>query len=157
MVPLILKFKGNIVNKFLSVVMVLCFMTFATPVLAQQTPANTVCNEKSGLGWELGLELDIDHYNVYVANSPNIAIANPPVNILVTIPHDPANAMIDADGNKVVEYNLDVTMSEGDKYFVITVSDKSGNMSGYSNEAGCEYNTIPGVSSIRLLFTLPKP
>jgi hypothetical protein len=124
---------------------------------AQQTPANTVCNEKAGLGWELGPELDMDHYNVYVANNPNIAIANPPVNILVTIPHDPANAVIDENGNKVVQYSLDVTMSEGDKYFTVAAVDKSGNVSLHSNEIGCEYNTTPGALTIRLLFSNPKP
>jgi hypothetical protein len=126
-------------------------------VYAQQTPLNTVCNEKSGLQWEMNSELDVDFYTVYVANNPNIAIANPPVNGLITIPHDPANATIDTNGNKVLTHTMDVTMAEGDKYFVVTVTDFSGNMSGYSNEAGCDYNTTPGAPQIKLIFTKAKP
>jgi hypothetical protein len=147
------------VNQFLSIIMALCLMAscVVTEATAQQTPLNTVCNEKSGLTWELNLELDMDFYSVYVANNPNIATANPPVNALVTVIHDLTKAVIDANGNKVLQYDLDVTMAEGDKYFAITASDKSGNMSGLSNEIGCEYNTTPGAPTIRLLFGQPKP
>jgi hypothetical protein len=125
-------------------------------IYAQQTPANTVCNEKSGLQWDLNLELDVDFYTVYVTNNPNIATANPPVNGLITIPHDPASATIDSDGNKVVTHTMQVTMAEGDKYFAVSATDKSGNESLHSNEVGCEYNTTPGAPQIKLIFTKAK-
>jgi hypothetical protein len=125
-------------------------------VYAQQTPLNTVCNEKSGLQWDMNLELDVDFYTVHVANNPGIATANPPVPGLITVPHDPANAQIDNNGNKVVTHTMQVTMAEGDKYFAVSVTDKSGNQSVYSNEVGCEYNTTPGAPSIKLIFTKVK-
>ena len=123
---------------------------------AQQTPQNTVCNEKSGLQWEMNGEADMFEYEVYVANMPGIATANPPVFPLVKVPHDPATAIIDANGNKVVQYSLDVTMAEGDKYFTVKAADKSGNLSGHSNEIGCEYNTSPDAPIIKLLFGKSK-
>lgn len=102
-------------------------------------------------------ELDVDFYTVYVANNPNIATADPPVNGLITLPHDPETAKIDADGNKVVTHTMLVTMAEGDKYFVVSATDNSGNQSVYSNEVGCEYNTTPGAPQIKLIFTKAKP
>ncbi len=124
---------------------------------AQQTPANTVCNEKSGLQWEMNSESDMDHYKVYVANNPNIDTANPPVNALISVPHDPATATIDANGNKVVTHTMQVMMSEGNKYFTVKSFDKSGNGSVDSNEIGCAYNTSPGAPLIKLIFTQAKP
>ena len=115
---------------------------------AQQLPADTVCNEGSGLQWDMNVEPDMKHYDVYVANSPGIATADPEVFPLVQVPHDPSKT--------VMSYNLDVTMSEGDKYFTVTASDESGNMSGHSNEIGCEYNTTPGAPTIKLLFGKTK-
>ena len=124
---------------------------------AQQTPANTVCNEQSGLQWDMNPESDMDHYEVYVANNPNIATANPPVNAFIRVPHDPATATIDANGNKVVTHTMQVTMSEGNKYFTVKAFDILGNGSGYSNEIGCAYNTSPGAPLIKLIFTKAKP
>ena len=124
---------------------------------AQQTPANTVCNEKSGLQWAMNTEPDVKEYKVYVANGPGIATANPPVMPLISVPHDPTTATIDANGNKVVSYSLAVTMSEGDKYITVTALDQVGNESTHSNEIGCEYNTTPNAPFIKLNFTQPKP
>ena len=122
-----------------------------------QTPLNTVCNEKSGLQWDMNPELDVDHYNVYAANLPGIETANPPVNILVQIPHDPANAVLDSSGNLVVTHTLNSLLSEGDKFFTVQATDTSGNMSGHSNEIGCQYNTTPGAPTLKFLFTKPQP
>ena len=124
--------------------------------VAQQTPADTVCNEKSGLSWEMNKELDIDHYTIYVANGPGIANANPPVLPLVEVVHDPAKAIIQPDGTKEISYTLVVTMSEGKKYFTVTASDKTGNTSPHSNEVGCEYNTRPSAPNLKFLFVQPK-
>ncbi len=124
---------------------------------AQQTPANTVCNEKSGLQWEMNSESDMDHYKVYVANNPNIANAKPPVNALISIPHDLTAATIDANGNQVLTHQMQVTMSEGNKYFTVKAFDKSGNESVDSNEIGCAYNISPGAPLIKLIFTKAKP
>ncbi len=146
-------------NKFLVFLAAVCFTaSFAlSEAVAQQTPANTVCNEKSGLQWVMNSENDMDHYKVYVANNPNIATANPPVNALISVPHDLATATIDTNGNKVVTHQMQVTMSEGDKYFTVKAFDKSGNGSGDSNEIGCVYNTSPGAPLIKLIFTKAKP
>ena len=134
----------------------LMYACVATPAFAQQTPINTVCNEKSGLSWEMNKELDVDHYTIYVANGPGIANANPPVLPLAEVPHDPATAVIQPDGSKEIGFTLAVTMSEGDKFFTVTASDKSGNTSPHSNEVGCQYNTTPSAPNIRFLFVQPK-
>ncbi len=134
----------------------LMFACAPTPIFAQQTPDNTVCNEKTGLSWIMNSEADMAHYKIYVANMPGIENANPPVNVLVQVPHDPATAVIQPDGSKAIVYALEVTMAEGDKYFVVSALDQSGNESSYSNEIGCEYNTIPGAPTIKLIFARPK-
>ncbi len=128
----------------------------ATPAFGQQTPANTTCNEKSGLSWTMNTEADMDHYTIYVASMPGIDGVNPPVPALVEVPHDPATAIIQPDGSKAIVYEMQVTMSEGSKYFVVSSTDESGNESPYSNEVGCEYNTTPGAPFIKFLFTKPK-
>lgn len=125
---------------------------------AQQTPANTVCNEESGLQWNMNVvDNDVKDYQVYVANQADIANANPPVQILVTVPHDPTKSVIDADGNKVIKHSLNSLLAEGPKYFVVRATDTMGNISGYSNEIGCEYNVSPGAPTIQLIFTKVKP
>lgn len=124
---------------------------------AQQTPANSLCNEQSGLQWQMNAELDVKEYEVYVANSAGIATANPPVPILVTVPHDPATAVIDNNGNKIVSHTLNSQLAEGPKYFAVKAVDLSGNRSDYSNEPGCEYNVRPGAPLLQLMFTQPKP
>lgn len=129
------------------------FMAGAVGVNAQQTPSNTVCNEKSGLQWDINGETDVLEYRVYVGNQADIEHANPPVQILVTVPHDPDSAILDADGNKIVKHDLNSLLSEGPKYFAVTAVDQVGNVSDYSNEIGCEYNVRPGAPVIQLIFT----
>ena len=143
MAPSPYNIRGTLLTKFLTAILALCLMTlFVTEVSAQETLVNTICNEKSGLEWQMNTELDMKHYDVYVSNAPGIARADPPVFPLIQVPHDPSK--------KVVTYSLDVTMSEGDKYFTVTASDMSGNMSTDSNEIGCEYNITPGAPTIKL-------
>ena len=117
-----------------------------------QTPLNTVCNEKSGLQWDMNSELDVSHYTVYAANQPGIATANPPVLALVQVPHDPQNAIIDVNGNLVVEHVLNSQLAEGDKWFTVSAHDSSGNESGHSNEIGCAYNISPNAPTLKFLF-----
>ena len=157
MVPLTLQYKGIIpLRIFLSFLFASLLVSLPGLASAQQTPANTVCNEKSGLRWQMNSEADMKEYTIYVANMPGIATANPPVSPLIKVPHDPSKTTIDENGNKVVSYNLDVTMAEGDKYFTVIAGDLVGNLSGHSNEIGCEYNTSPSAPIIKLLFGKPK-
>lgn len=133
----------------------LLISTLPGPVSAQQTPANTVCNEQSGLSWDMNTEPNMDHYNVYVANQPGIETANPPVLPLVQVPHDPNNAVLDVDGNQVVEHFLNSLLSEGDKWFTVQAADNVGNLSGHSNEIGCAYDVSPDAPILKFLFVKP--
>jgi len=132
-------------------------MSFSGTSFAQQTPDNTVCNEKSGLSWEMNKEIDIDHYQVYVASLPDIAQTDPPVSMLIGVPHDPDSATILPDGSAEIVYEFRGTMSKGEKYFTVKAVDKSGNMSPHSNEVGCLYDTSPKAPVLKFIFTQPKP
>lgn len=129
----------------------------ATEAIAQQTPANTVCNEKSGLSWDMNIEPDVSHYTLYAGNQPGNATANPPVLPLVQVPHDPQNVIIDNNGNQIVEHVLNSQLGEGDKYFTVSAHDTSGNESGHSNEIGCAYNISPNAPTLKFFFVNPAP
>ena len=115
---------------------------------AQQTPADTVCNEGSGVQWTANVEPDMDHYNLYIANNPDIKNANPAVSAL-TIPHPV--------GVGPIVHTLNATMSEGPKYFAVTASDASGNESDYSGEIGCMLDYNPNAPTLQFIFTKPIP
>ena len=102
-----------------------------------------VCNEKSGLTWNMNSESDIDKYRVYASNAPIPDDPLDPTLILMEMPHTPENAVDDGNGNFSVSKKLDSTLSEGDKYFRVTAVDLTGNESAYSNEDACNYNKIP--------------
>ena len=132
---------------------ILASVSFQGTSFAQQTPANTKCNEKSGLQWQMNPEPDVHHYAVYAANSAGIATANPPVQVLMTVDHDPSKAVIDSTGKKVFKSTLQSTLSEGDKWFAVKAVDAAGNDSNHSNEVGCDYDVSPDAPLLQLIFT----
>jgi hypothetical protein len=100
---------------------------------AQQTPADTKCNDESALSWTMNAETDISHYHVYSANNPITEVD--PTMILMTVPHPTT------PGD--VSHPLNSNLADGPKYFRVTANDVAGNESPLSNEAGCDYNIIP--------------
>ena len=138
-----------------SVVLALFFLA-AAPAFAQQTPLNTICNQASGLAWEMNTEADMDKYNVYVSNAPiDITVDNSKL-ILMSIPHNLSKAVINTDGTSTVTETLNGTLAEGDKYFRVSAVDKVGNESPLSLEVGCKYDLIPGTPTSVILI-LNKP
>jgi len=128
---------------------ILASVSFQSTSFAQQTPANTMCNESSGVQWTANTEPDMDHYNVYIANNPDIKNASPPV-FAITVPHP-------AVGVGSVVHTLNASMSEGPKYFSVTAADKAGNESAYSDEIGCMLDYNPNAPTLQFIFTKPVP
>lgn len=117
-------------------------LTSTVPTFAQ-TPM-PVCNEDAGISWALNTEPDMDKYTVYASNNPiDVTVDNTGL-ILMQIPHNPADAVDDGNGNQVLKNTLATTLAEGPKYFRVSASDQSKNESPLSLEVSCDYNKKPG-------------
>lgn len=125
---------------FLSLVLGL-FLTAPVYAFAEQNPTNTVCNEDSGLAWDLGSETDLKSYKVYGSNAPIIEAK--PESVLLEIDYDPTKVVTAEDGKKTVTESFGIVLSEGDKYFRLSAVDTVGNESDLSNMVGCNYNVKP--------------
>lgn len=120
---------------------------------AQQTPSNTVCNEKSGLAWDMNTEKDLAKYKIYVSNSPIDPTADNAALVLMEINHTPP-----LDSSGVVSQKLNTVLSEGDKYFRVSAVDTSDNESPLSNEIGCDYNISPmAPGNVQIILKLAPP
>ena len=132
-------------------VFALCVLA-AAPAFAQQTPLNTICNQATGLSWEMNTEADMNKYHVYVSNAPiDITVDNSNL-IFMSIPHDLSKAVINTDGTSTVTETLHGTLAEGDKYFRVSAVDNVGNESPLSLEVGCKYDLIPGTPTSVILI-----
>jgi len=120
-----------------------------TDVGAQQTPANTSCNDESKLQWTMGLEADLREYRVYAANNPIDPLVDNSTLILMTVPQ-PAN------GTEAAQM-LNSSLAEGDKYFRVTAVDNVGNESTMSLEVGCNYDLIPSTPGSVQIILKQKP
>ena len=142
--------KGFSITNILLIAIVL---VFGLPSLGfgQVLP---VCNEKSGLAWDMNTEADMDKYTLYYGPESGIAMGGAGVQT-EDIPHDPSTAVDNGDGTFSMVHKL--TLGEGDTFMAITASDKSGNETGLSNEVGCKINMTPATPSVILRFNLPVP
>jgi hypothetical protein len=130
---------------------VLASLVFTYPTVAQQTPINTNCNDESKLSWQMNVETDMDHYNVYSSNFPLDPTIDNSSLILVQVPHP-------APGVTEVLHPLKSTLSDGDKYFRISAIDKAGNESPLSKEVGCKYDKIPATPvNIQIILKQQAP
>lgn len=123
---------------------------------AQQTPADTTCNQKSKLQFDMNSETDMASYNVYYKPAAGVTNADP---VLANIVHDTTTVTTDTSGQQVITSNVFAPLVEGDVYFAVSALDKTGNESILSTEIGCKYDTIPGQPTgiiIQLEFT-PAP
>jgi hypothetical protein len=132
--------------------MIVCFFIFAGSAFAQQTPADTTCNAKSRLAWEMNSEADMAKYTIYHSDAANINVGGVGVTA-VDVAHDPTQAVDNGDGTKSFETTLVLT-KEGTRYFRVSASDTSDNESPLSNEIGCTVNLPPGEPSIELRFVI---
>ena len=87
--------------------------------------------------------------NVYASNNPIDPLVDNTSLILLQVPHP-------APGSAQVIHPLKSNLSEGDKYFRVTAVDApANNESPMSNEAGCNYNLIPGVpGNVQIIIKL---
>ena len=118
---------------------------------AQQTPDNTICNERTALRWTMGTEPDLYKYRVYMSTAPMTEKRED--NIYQEILHASLTPAVDAEGNENLSGQLPELSIEGPKYFRLTAFDDVGNESEMSNEAGCTYNQTPSAPMIHLYFT----
>jgi hypothetical protein len=116
---------------------------------AQQTPANTSCNDESKLQWTMGTETDLKEYRVYAANTPIDPTVDNSALILMTVPQPTSGS----DATQL----LNSTLAEGDKYFRVTAVDNTGNESPMSMEVGCHYNLIPSAPGNVTIILKQKP
>lgn len=139
--------KGFSITKLLPILIVL---VFGLPALgfAQTLP---ICNEKSGLAWDMNTEADMEKYVLY--HSPNSGIVKGAAGVeMLDIAHDPSTAIDNGDGTFTVIHKI--AMPEGDRFFAVTAADKAKNETDLSNEVGCKVDGTPQTPSIELRFNI---
>ena len=148
--------KGT--TNFLLIAVILVF-GFPALGFSQTLP---ICNEKSGLAWDMNVEPDMDKYTLYHSSDSGIVLGRDPMTGMVTvganvqsitIPHDPSSAIDNGDGTFMVVHRI--ALPEGDRFMVLTASDKSQNETDGSNEVGCKIDGTPRTPTIELRFNLP--
>jgi len=128
----------------------LVVLAFGFPALGL-SQALPVCNEKSGLAWKYNSEPDMEKYTLYYGPNGGIIKGGTGVGT-IDIPHDPSTAIDNGDGTFTVVHKI--ALPEGDTFFAISASDKSGNESPLSNEVGCKIDGTPLTPTIELRFNL---
>lgn len=110
-----------------------------------------ICNEKSGLEWDMNTEADMKEYVLY--HSPTVGVTKTKADVVqLIIPHDPSQAVDNGDGTFSVIHKL--VMPEGDRFMALTARDAAQNETDLSNEVGCLVNGTPKTPSIILRFNL---
>lgn len=136
--------------RHIKVFLISTILVFVLPALGlgQTLP---VCNEKSGLAWDMNAEADMKEYTLY--HGPNSGITKGGTGVgAITIPHDPSTAVDNGDGTFTVVHKI--ALPEGDTFMAVSASDQSGNETNLSNEVGCKIDGTPKTPTIELRFNL---
>jgi hypothetical protein len=136
--------------RYIKLLLLSTILVFGIPALSfgQTLP---ICNEKSGLAWDMNDETDMEKYVLYHAPNSGIVKGGTDVEML-DIPHDPSTAIDNGDGTFTVVHKI--AMPEGDRFFAVTASDKAKNETDLSNEVGCKVDGTPKTPTIELRFNL---
>ena len=128
-------------NRFLPVIMALCFVTAcAQSVTAQQTPINTNCNDESTLVWNKNSESDMASYRLYSKTTAGVTNQDA---VLVVIDHRTKTVVWSDEGVAQFHELFKRGWLEGAIWFAISAVDNKGNESPVGNEIGCQLDIAP--------------
>lgn len=138
----------------LSIFLLMFFLGLPTTAFAQDGQNGLqVCNEKSGLAWDMNKEADVVRYLVHHSTGPQVTVEAANFEVV----HDPAQAVLDPDTNKLIIKTELPVLPEGPRYFRVRAQDAKSNTSDLSNEVGCDIDFSPGTPILFLQFTAPAP